>query len=83
MATKKKLFRNVYVVEVLSEEPLGDGMTLEQLQYEMLDGDCSGVVKHKHRNQEVTGRKAAKMVMAQGSLPEFFGMNEFGNEIEY
>jgi hypothetical protein len=82
MATKKKLYRNVYVVEILSEEPLGDGMTLEQLQYEMLEGDCSGVVKHKYIDQEVRGRKAAKMVMAQGSNPEFFGMNEFGNEAE-
>jgi hypothetical protein len=82
MATKKKLYRNVYVVEILSEEPLPDGMSLEQLEYEMNDGDCSGVIDHKHVNQEVTGRKAAKMVIAQGSDPLFFQMNEFGNEVE-
>lgn len=82
MATKKKLYRNVFVVEVLSEEPLPDGMSLQDIDYEITDGHCSGAITTKHYNQEVTGRKAAKMVMAQGTDPEFFQMNEFGNEVD-
>jgi hypothetical protein len=82
MATKKKLYRNVFQIEILSEEPLPDDMSLEEIDYQMTDGDCSGAINHKHVNQEVTGRKAAKMVIAQGSDPLFFQMNEFGNEVE-
>lgn len=81
MAIKKKLFRKVIQVEILSEEELPEGMTLEQIQYEINEGDCSGQIITK-KQEVVTGRKAAKMVMAQGSDPTFFQMNEFGNEIQ-
>lgn len=81
MATKKKLYHKRIVVEVLSEEPIPDSMTLADLEHEYTNGDYVGCTETK-KNQIVTGRKAAKMVMAMGSDPTFFMMNEFGNEIE-
>jgi hypothetical protein len=81
MATKKKLYHKRIVVEVLSEEPIPDSMTLADLEREYTNGEYVGCTETK-KNQIVTGRKAAKMVMEMGSDPAFFMMNEFGNEIE-
>jgi len=82
MATKKKLYRNVIQIEVLSEEPIPEGFNVPEILQECVDGDYSGRITHKYTDQEVTGRKAAKMVMAHGTDPTFFMMNEFGNEID-
>ena len=80
MATKKKLYHKRIVVDVLSETPIPDGMNLADLEYEMKQGDYVGNTETK-KDQIVTGRKAAKMVMETGSDPMFFQMNEFGNEV--
>ena len=80
MATKKKLYHKQFVVDVLSEEPIDDSMNLEQIHWEMTNGDFVGKIQTK-KDAVVTGRKAAKMVMAAGSDPMFFQMNEFGNEV--
>ena len=81
MATKKKLYHKRIVVDVLSEEPIPDNMTLADLEHEYSCGQYVGCKEIK-KDEIVTGRKAAKMVMAMGSDPTFFMMNEFGNEID-
>lgn len=80
MATKKKLYYKKIVIDVLSEYPIPDDINLSELDIQMDDGDYVGTIEVK-KNQMVTGRKAAKMVMAMGSEPLFFQMNEFGNEV--
>ena len=80
MATKKKLYHKRIVVDVLSETPIPDSMTLADLEHEYSCGQYVGCTETK-KNQIVTGRKAAKMVMDMGSDPMFFQMNEFGNEV--
>jgi hypothetical protein len=81
MAIKKKLYHKRIVVDVLSEYPIPDLISLIDLEFEMESGEYVGT-KEVKKDQEVTGRKAAKMVMAMGSDPTFFGMNEFGNVVE-
>lgn len=81
MATKKKLYYKRIVVDVLSEYPIPEHISLTDLEFEMNEGEYVGTMEVK-KDQEVTGRKAAKMVMAMGSDPTFFGMNEFGNVVE-
>ena len=81
MATKKKLYYKRIIVELLSENPIPDSMTIADLEHEYNEGEYIGCTETK-KDVVVTGRKAAKMVMAMGSDPTFFQMNEFGNEIE-
>jgi len=80
MATKKKLYHKRIVVDVLSDEPIPENMSLSVLDMEMTQGDYVGSIETK-KNEVVTGRKAAKMVIAAGSDPMFFQMNDFGNEV--
>ena len=66
----KKLYRQVFEVEVLSEgEPLND-VSLEDIGYEITEGHSSGVVKETIR-EKVNADKMAELLKAQGSDPEF------------
>lgn len=63
------LYKTVYTVEVLSDEPLGE-VTLGDLQYEITEGHCSGVFKEKSR-EELPEWQMAKALIRQGSDPNF------------
>jgi len=73
--SKRKFYRTVFQYEVLSEEPLPDCMTLEQISYETMEGHCSGMFLETTK-QEVTARSMVTLLLAQGSDPEFFGLQE-------
>jgi len=81
MAKKKTLYYKRIVFDILSEDPIPDSMTLAELERECNEGDFVGSTETK-KNELVTGRKAAKMVLNMGSDPAFFQMNDFGNEIK-
>jgi len=79
-ALERKFHRQVYVVEVLSEEEL-PSMSLEELGYEISEGHCSGkFVETFH--QEVGGPCMAKLLRGQGSDTEFFQLDENGNDLD-
>ena len=78
---KKKLYRTVIQIEVLSDEPY-EGNDLETIAYDITDGHCSGLLSDVVRNEEITGEDAVKQVKEHGSDPEFFEMDEEGNELE-
>ena len=42
--TKRKFYRTVYQVEVLSEDPTPDTMSLDELHYQITDGSWSGML---------------------------------------
>lgn len=77
--SKRAFYKTTVTVEVLHEEPLNFD-TLEDLHYAITDGDCSGKF-------EVTGfvamdgKSMAKALQKQGSDPEFFQLDEEGNDI--
>lgn len=64
-------YRNVFSIEVLSNDPLPEGMDLESVAYEITDGSCSGMATHALVNQEVSAERMAELLIAQGSDPEF------------
>jgi hypothetical protein len=65
-----KFYRQLFEVEVLSEgEPLNN-VSLQDIDYEITDGHCSGIVKETVR-EEVTPERMAQLLKAQGSDPEF------------
>jgi hypothetical protein len=81
MSKKKTLYRSVISFEVISEEPIPDGMTLGDIQDECDEGSYSGAHEYKVQNQPVIGKRAVKLVVAQGSDPEFFQMDSNGNDL--
>lgn len=75
---KKQLHKTVITVEVLSEDAF-DFNDLSDINYHITEGDCSG--KYFIAEQTIIeGKEAADAVMEQGSDPEFFGMDEDGND---
>lgn len=79
--TNRKFYMTKVVVTVLSEEPLNPSLNLEQLHYAITNGECSGVTEIMEP-EEIDGAVAAEELMAQGSDPEFFLINEKGEDIE-
>lgn len=62
-------YRTIIQVEVLSDSPYGV-TNLEDVAYDIDKGVCSGVVKIVS-SEEVSKEKMAKLLIAQGSDPEF------------
>jgi hypothetical protein len=80
---KKKIYRTVIRFEVLSEEPnVTDGMTLDMLYEATMTGDLSGQhLDPEIQDQVLAGKEAVKAIEEQGSDPEFFGLDQEGNDI--
>lgn len=76
----RKFFRTVFTVEVLSEEPLPDGMTLEAIGEEITTGPSSGDITCLDGSVEIDGAKAAELLLRHGSDPGFFQLTEDGED---
>ena len=73
-------YRTILTVEVLSEEPVSDALSLADIAREGEDGSFSLDVT----SQETTGVSSAEMatlLLAQGSDPEFFLLDEDGSDL--
>ena len=68
-------------MEILSEGPIGDA-DMQTILYNTMEGGWSGKNTTEIQDQEVSAKKMAKLLIEQGSDPEFFGLDEDGNEIE-
>lgn len=79
--TKRKFYRTVFTVEVLSEEPFGDGVDLVDLKYMINEGDCSGCIRQSDP-EELDGLRAARALEKQHSDPGFFRLDEDGNDYD-
>jgi hypothetical protein len=77
---KKKLYKTVIQIEVLSEDPILDTMSVQSIEDECDNGDYSGMHTWITTNEVLEGQAAADATMKQGSSPDFFGMDENGNE---
>jgi hypothetical protein len=81
MASKRRFYRTVVRIEILSEEPY-HGNTLSAINYDIKEEGCSGLLSHVVRNEEHDGPSIARLLMAQGSGPEFFRLTATGEDIE-
>jgi len=73
----KKFYRRVVKVELLSDEPFPDEMSLEQIAAGILDGPWSGRLE-TFIDEEVAPRRMARLLLRQASDPEFLGLSEDG-----
>jgi len=81
MTSKRKFYRRIFKIEVLSEEHIPEGVSLEDIGYWITEGHCSGVVKAEDE-VEVDGKHMAVMLTAQGSDPEFFQLTSDGEDLD-
>lgn len=81
--TNRKFYKTIYQIEILSEDPypIDHGMDdLRTIREDIVAGDCSGSVTCvSHTIHD--GEEMAQMLIDQGSEPEFFGIDEDGNEV--
>lgn len=80
MASKRKFYRTTIVIEVLSEEPYTPD-SVQQIDYDIIEGDCSGQM-FAGKSFEVDGPTMAANLKAQGSDPEFFQLDDEGNDLD-
>lgn len=76
----RKFYRTLLTLEILSEyDPVTD-MSLADINYAITEGDYSGVMSVQSFEQ-LTSKQMADCTIAQGSDPEFFGLDATGNDV--
>ncbi len=81
--TERKFYKTVVAVEILSEEPIeADGLTLDEIQHQITEGDWSGMVSVKS-TKELNGKQAARALTNQASDPSFFRLKPDGTDGTY
>jgi len=78
--SNRKFYKTTLILEVLSDEPLG-AMPLTDIVYHITEGDMSGDIVETSESA-VDGAAMAKLLTAQRSTPEFFGLTEEGEDID-
>lgn len=67
---KNRYFRTVVSIEILSNEPIPDTISLEDILYGITYGHWSGLVTHE-QSKEIKAPKARRLLQKQGSDPTF------------
>jgi len=80
--TNRKFYKTQVVVTVLSEEPINPNCNLEDLYYAITEGECSGVTEIMEPT-ELNGKEAANALLEQASDPEFFDIDENGDDLDH
>lgn len=74
----RKFYKTTYTIEVLSEEPLAEGLSLYAIDHRITYGDCSGLFK-KTNEKTVSPKQMTKLLVEQGSSPSFFSLGHLGS----
>ena len=77
--TKRKFYKHIVTVEIISERP-AVSYDLADIAYAISEGEDSGVW-NVTSSKALNGKQAAKELVKQGSDPEFFGIDENGNDV--
>jgi len=83
MPTKRKFYRTVLAIEVLSETPISACTSYQDILREAEEGDFSHAsLPQEVYNQEIDGRKCAELLVRQGSDSGFFQLTDIGEDVE-
>jgi hypothetical protein len=77
--TERKFYRTVIHVEVLSEDPYTFSGNLVDVANDISTGDCSGIAR-TILEETCDGARMAQFLLAHGSDPEFFMLDDQGND---
>lgn len=81
MAKKRKFYKTVVTVTVLSEDYApNEDCDLESIAYHIRDGNWSGEVE-MGKPIRLTGKQTAEELTKQGSDPGFFSLDEKGRGV--
>lgn len=78
--TDRKFYKTVISIEVLSEEPIPEGMELSAIYQEAIDGSYS-MRELQHEETELNGEQTVSALAAQGSCCDFFSLTLDGNDV--
>ena len=76
----RSFHRSVIQFEVLSEEPISDGATLESIAYECNEGRYIGRFLPTSDAYVVSGAEMARLLQEAGSDPGFFELDDKGED---
>lgn len=76
----REFYRTTYKIVVLSEHPVKDFLSLESIAYEITEGDCSGQLTTESA-ETLDGPSMATALINQGSEPEFFQLDDTGDDL--
>ena len=81
--TKRRFYRSIIQVEIVHEDPraLAKLEGLDEVHALITDGPCSGIWNVTKGPIEMNGRQMAKLLLEEGSDPEFFSLDEQGNDV--
>ena len=80
---KGKIYKTVLMVEVLHDDVRDFGqISFADILYGIDEGSDSGKFTVKSSNAVLSGKKAVKAILDQGSETEFFGLDGEGNIID-
>lgn len=80
MVSKRKFYKTTITLEVLTEfDP--SYMSIENMVHEMIWGESSGKVLDQ-TIKIIDGKEAAQRLLVHESDPEFFQLDEDGNDLE-
>jgi hypothetical protein len=72
----KTYYKTKITFNVLSEEPIPEGMNLDEIYRECVEGAYSGDLSFESEVTKLTASQAAQELIKQGSDPEFFAIEE-------
>ena len=78
MSSNKKYYRTVFKIEILSPEPIEDGIGLEDLSSQIYEGNYSGVFLD-NEVEECDEKRITELLENQGSDASFL-IEELWNE---
>lgn len=79
--TERTFYKTTYVVEILHEEPMPEGMDLKAALEEAETGSYSGDVKSEE-TVEVDGATMAQLLIDQRSDPAIFRLTDDGADLD-
>ena len=78
----RKYYKTQILVEIVSEEPIDDGIGLGDLVRDCVDGPHSFEWNFVNNSEVITGQHASSILQHHGSDPEFFRLDDKGNELD-
>lgn len=79
--TSRKFYRRLVTLEFISEEQHPGVWDIEDALWDAKNGDSS-VQEISDTTEEVDGKRAAEILIEQGSDPGFFRLDDKGNDSE-
>jgi hypothetical protein len=80
---KIKIYKTVFQIVILSEEPYGKSPKLDDIMYDTTEGHSLGSSLGKMSETILVGKAAVKAAKSMGSDASFFEADEDGNKEEW